>query len=157
MDPVSLTASILAILGAGGTIAKGLGRIRKLQHAPDVLMQLNNEVTDLHLLIESVNELAHQLTHQPTTTDKQQDLVCITLNRAKSTVLELEKLIAYILTKEASAGTKVDRTAWLRNHTRIKRAKVDIRRAREDLNTVWATLSHRYSTPSSLSLMGLIC
>ena len=144
MDPASLTASIVAILGAGGTIAKGLGKIRKLQHAPDILLQLNNEVTDIHLSIESVDELAHQWTHQPSTSNTQRKLVYVTLDRAKSAVLELEKLVAYILTKETSTGTEIDRSAWVWNPNRIKEVKDSIRRAREDLNTVWATLSHRY-------------
>ena len=50
MDPISLRASIIAILGAGGAIAKAMHKIRGLKHAPDVLLQLNNEVTVLLFL-----------------------------------------------------------------------------------------------------------
>ena len=155
MDPVSLTASIIAVLGAGGTITKGLGKIRRLRHCPDVLSQLNNEVTDIHLLIESVDELARQWTYQPATSDRQRRWVCATLDRANSAVLELEKLIAYILTKETSTGTEVDLLAWVRNLDRVKDAKDSIRKAREDLNTVWATLSHRYLDQFNLAIWSL--
>ena len=143
MDPISLTASIIAILGAGGTIARGLGKIRRLKNAPDVLLQLNNEVTDIHLLIQSVEELSQQWTHQPSTSNRQRDMVCIALSRAKDSVLELEKLIAYTLTEETNTGAEVDRSAWVRNLDRIKETKNSIRAAREDLNTVWAILSQR--------------
>ena len=143
MDPLSLIAGIIAVFGAGGTIAKGLDRIRRLKNAPDILLQLNNEVTDIHLLIDSVDELAPQWINQLSTSNRQQQLVCTTLARARDSVLELEKLIAYILTKETVSGAEVDRSVWVRNLDRIGDAKNSIRRAREDLNTVWVALSHR--------------
>ena len=39
MDPLSLTASLLAILGAGGAITKGLNQIRRLKHGADIHRQ----------------------------------------------------------------------------------------------------------------------
>ena len=112
----------------------------------------------MHLLIESVDELARQWNCQLMTSERQRGLVCATLSRAKSAVLELEKLIAYILTKETSAGTAVDRSAWISSLSRIKHAKDNIRRAREDLNTVWATTSHRYcASIDRLSTLELTC
>ena len=147
---MSLTASILAILGAGGTIAKGMGRIRRLAHAPEVLLQLNNEVTDMHLLISSVDEVAWWWIRHVSTSESQQELVSVTLSQAKDSVLELEKLVAYILTKETSTGNKVDLSAWVRNVDRIKDAKDSIRRARENLNVVWIKLDHEYAWSSEL-------
>ena len=143
MDPISLTASIIAILGAGGTIANGFAKIRKLKNAPNVLMQLNNEVTDIHLVICSVDEIARQWTHHPSTSDRQREAVCVTLRRAKDSVLELESLIAYVLTKETDRGTRISRQAWARNLDRMKDTKERIRAAREDLNVMWTMLSHR--------------
>ena len=145
MDPLSLTASIATLLGAGGTVANGLDRIRKLKHAPDLLLQLNNEVNDLQLVIRSVDELAQQWTHQLSTSDKQQDSINMTLSRARESVLELERLIAYVLTRETKRGTKVNRLAWIVNLDGIRDVKTRIRAAREDLNAVWAMLSHRYT------------
>ena len=71
MDPLSLTASILTILGAGQTIAKGLDRMRKLNHAPDVLLHLSNEITDMYLLNGSVDELARWWTQHASTSERQ--------------------------------------------------------------------------------------
>ena len=145
MDPLSLTASIIAVFGAGGTIAKGLGKIRRLKRAPDVLLQLNNDVTDLHLLIRAVDELYRQRNNLSSASTLQEEVVCRTLERAKHAVLELEKLIGYILTKETNAGTEVNNLAWIRAVDRITETKGNIRAARDNLNTVWAALSNRYA------------
>ena len=143
MDPISITASIIAVLGAGGTVAKGLNRIRRLNNAPEILLQLNNEVVDIHLVIRSVDELAQQWSQQPSTSERQRELVHAALSRTKDTVLELERLIAYILTKETDTGAKVDRLAWIMNMERIREMKNKIRAARDNLNSIWAMLSNR--------------
>ena len=98
MDPLSLTASIIAILGAGGTISKGLSKIRHLKRAPYIVLQLNNEVTDLHLLICAVDDLYRQT--DQSVLDTQEYVIRSALERAKHAVLELEELIEYVLTKE---------------------------------------------------------
>ena len=144
MDPLSLTASIIAVLGAGGTIAKGFGKIRHLKRAPDVLLQLNNEVTDLRLLIHAVNELYHQRTELSWVSTAQEEVVRNSLERAKHSVPELEKLIEYVLTKETKEGTEIDGSAWIRALDRIKEVKDNFRAARIDLNTVWTSLDMRY-------------
>lgn len=56
MDTLSITVSILTILGTGGVVAQNLGRIRRLRKAPTLLLQLNNEITDLELLVHAVEE-----------------------------------------------------------------------------------------------------
>ena len=150
MDPLSLTASILALLGAGGTIAKGLAKLRRLKRAPYILLQLNNEVTDLHLLIRAVNEIYHSSAKIIPASTLQEEVVSNALKRAKHDVLELEKLIEYVLTKETSNGTKIDTLAWTRALNRVKEANDHIRASRNDLNIVWTTLSNRCRHPERL-------
>ena len=57
MDPLSLTASIIAVLGAGGSVASGIERIVSLRHAPDALLALNNEIVDFQLVVRMIQEL----------------------------------------------------------------------------------------------------
>ena len=144
MDPLSLTASLLAILGASGAIAKGLNKIRRLKDAPGILLQLNNEVTDLHLLIRGVDELYTQ--QSDSTNISLRDIVYSTLVRAKEALLELEQLISYQWTKETDNGVEVDRSVWIRAQTKIKETKDRIRNVRNDLNGAWAVISSRYES-----------
>ena len=142
MDPLSLTASLLAILGAGGAIAKGLNKIRNLKDAPAVLLQLNNEVTDLHILIRGVDELYNQ--RGDSINISQRDIIYSTLARAKEALLELEQLISYRWTKETNNGVEVDRSVWIRAQTKMKETKDRIRNVRTDLNGAWVVISSRY-------------
>ena len=155
MDPLSLTASILAVLGAGSTLMKSLDRALQLKRAPDTLLQLNNEVADLQILVRAVDEIWRQ--DGASITVAQQEVVSKALDRARVAVLELEKLIAYILTRETDGGPTVYRLAWAYAHGRIKRTKDKLRTARNDLNSVWAAMNQRFEasalTKLRLSLM----
>jgi hypothetical protein len=46
MDPLSLTASIVAIIGATSQTSKLLRSVYDLRHAPQEMLELNNEVTE---------------------------------------------------------------------------------------------------------------
>lgn len=47
MDPLSLTASIIAVVGTGSAVSRGLKKVLLARDLPDVILQLNNEVVDL--------------------------------------------------------------------------------------------------------------
>ena len=135
MDPLSITASLITVLGTGGAVTKGLGMILNLKNAPNILLQLNNEVSDLTLVIRAVDDLCRrsQLTHAAPT---QEEVVYSALERARNVVLDLEKLIEYTLTKQTSSGSHVNRIAWLASLDRIKKTRTAIRAIRNDLATV---------------------
>jgi hypothetical protein len=48
-DPLSLTASILAVVGAAQAAAKGIRKIIALKNAPEQLLQIYNEVCGVTL------------------------------------------------------------------------------------------------------------
>jgi hypothetical protein len=60
MDPLSITAGILAIFGAGGKVGNGLRKLVQLRDAPDALLALCNEVTDLQCVVQNVDDLLQQ-------------------------------------------------------------------------------------------------
>ena len=57
MDPLSLTASIIAVLGAGGVVAKGIRKVICLRDIQNSFLQLNNELSDLQIVIAAVQGL----------------------------------------------------------------------------------------------------
>ena len=151
MDPLSLTASIIAVLGAGSTISRVLRKIQQLKDAPELLLQLHNEITDLYLLIRVVDQLYHGHEYfRNQDFDAQQEAICSVLTRAKRDVLELEKLIAYVLTRETDAGAEVDRVAWLRSQWKITEMRNSLRRARYDLHALWMVTNERCKPPFQL-------
>ena len=148
MDPLSLTASIIAVLGAGGTISKGLWKIHQAKRAPDILLQLNNEITDLNVLVLAVDEEFRRCSDLVPVT--QQEVIYKSLQRAKNIVLELQTLIEYVLTRETDAGSEVARLAWIRSADKLKEMKDAVRRARSDLNATWTVISSRDESPPAL-------
>ena len=142
MDPLSLTASIIAVLGLTGSVGKGFHKIREIRKAPEILLQLNNEVTDLYLLVHAIDDLYRQ--HNDSTRVSQQEVVCAVLERTKSAVLELEEVIAYRLTKETKRGTEIDLIGWAGASNKINIIKDKIRNTRSNLNAVWIEINNRF-------------
>lgn len=126
MDPLSVTASILAVLGAGGEVGKACKKIIDLRDAPDALIALNNEVTDLHILVRDVDDILRQ--HSRISETDALPSVISALKRVKATLLRLESLIAYELTTPSgSNGRRLDRSVWLRAESKVQKLKDDIR------------------------------
>ena len=63
MDPLSLTASIIAIIGVGGSLAKTIRKLASAQQAPRLAMALSNELSDLCLIVTVVQKVLE--TQQP--------------------------------------------------------------------------------------------
>ena len=57
MEPLSVSASIIAIAGLAASLDKALRASLSLKNAPRELLALSNEVRDLQLVLESVIHL----------------------------------------------------------------------------------------------------
>ena len=143
MDPLSVTASIIALFQAGGTVSKGLKKIANLRNAPDILLALNNEVADLHALLGNIdNVLRH---HREIIGLDPIVSLCRALDRAKRTLLELENVLAYKLTsircKDGESHQVFDRSSWLRLESRVQRLKDEIREDKVSLSSELSVLT----------------
>jgi Fungal N-terminal domain of STAND proteins len=62
MDPLSLTASIVAVVGAASTVAKSLEQLRTaFRDATTTVSALINEVSDLQIVLEACETAASKL------------------------------------------------------------------------------------------------
>lgn len=126
MDPLSITAGILAIFGAGGKVGNGLKKLVQLKDAPDVLLALCNEVTDLQCVVQDTEDLLQQWGE----VNALPSSIKGALNQAKATVLDLGKIIFYDLTTITGRGEyRVDRSSWLRAETKVAAIKERIQAA----------------------------
>jgi len=130
----SLTVGIITILGAGGTVGKGLGKIRALKHAPDTLLALNNEIADTEILVREIDEVIRQ--HQELDQRPISASICRALDKARESLLAFEKLIAYELTviNSVNGEVKLDRKSWLRSGNRMRQLQEQMRNNRVDLS-----------------------
>lgn len=133
MDPLSVTISILTILGAGGQVAKGLGKIRALKDAPDTLLAMNNEIANIQCLVQEIDDAGRQHEVHGTRFNAS---VFRALEKVRETLLATEQLIAYELTTIDSMNglVKLDRKRWLRLEDKIRQLQKRMRNNKIDLS-----------------------
>lgn len=126
MEPLSLTASVIAIVGAGGSICKGLKKLASLRHAKRDLLILQDDVSELQSYVEDVSEVVSELESMINRPSYQR--VGTALQRAKSALLELEKLIVYNLTTipDSNGEVDIDPSAWFMNQSAIRSWRAEI-------------------------------
>ncbi len=141
MDPLSITAGIVAILGAGGVLGKRVKSLIALESAPDELLILNNEISDLQYVLHDVQDLLQQ--HLDGQGAPVPLALTKALQRSRETVLALEKLIAYDLTVIDSRYKKprVDKSRWLRALKDLETHKDRIRRDRLEVSAASAIMA----------------
>ena len=147
MDPLTISVSVLTILDAGGKLSKLLRKSVHLKDAPDVLLALNNEVVDMHLVVTDVNDLllSHQLDGHPPKS------LVNSLERARSLLLRSEKFIAYELTTVTSKGDiRVDKSVLFRSERRLQDLQHEIRDVRITLGSALSLFA------SSIAIRGQV-
>lgn len=139
MDPISFAASLLTLVAAVGTTAKHLNDLREaLQHAPDVLSSLVNEVSDLRIVLEACDTAVKELYNgasqsQPVTPLADADKV---LNRTKEHLEELDKLISSCLPGALGSASGVfasSRLRWIKVRSKVEKIQQKLRDSKQDL------------------------
>ena len=128
-DPLSITASIIAVVGAAEGVTKTLAKIKSIRNAPDELLALINEVSDLKIILRDLQNYVNQNMHRPQISQEELENISILINRAKDKLLELDKLIQYKLVKPESITDqiKVSRREWLRAKSTIEKFRQSLR------------------------------
>lgn len=145
MDPLSLVASIIAIVGAGAQTTKLLRRIATAKKAPLLAVALNGEVSNLRLNILAVQELfrrpeplssqeVHGLALSPEITAS----VTACLKKANQSVLELQQLLSPLIVPNSTSSSASAKTFfyWMKEETRLHSLRQDLYNVRMSLNTV---------------------
>ena len=139
MDPLSLTASIIAILGIGGKAAGAINKIAVLKSAPDVVLALNNEITDLRFVVSAIQDALRRQRDarllSPGNGIGYDASVTNSLQQAMDKVTELESLYNYLqkFVSSPSSFIKFNRIAWLRKQPKIHRMLDDLKSVRLQL------------------------
>ncbi|MCJ1261129.1 hypothetical protein MMC22_000993 [Lobaria immixta] len=153
MDPLSITVATLALIGAANQVAVGLNKLASLKGAPAAILALNNEVSDLRLVLQETEPLL--LKHkqadglgQPNFPPKMVDATFLrSMDRAKEKLLDLESVIQNRLMTRMGA---IDKLGWLREQDKVRKAQADLRTVRLNitaaLGVVTSSTSFRLET-----------
>ena len=137
-DPLSITASIIAILGAAEGVTKMVGKIKGIQDAPTELLALLNEVADLTLVLRHVQNFTRsQSARSPQSLQDQCQHLSALVDRAREKVLRLEELIEYKLVKPDSTpeSIKISRLEWAKARRPLKEFQQSLRDIRQNIST----------------------
>lgn len=132
MDPLSVTASIVAVVGAASSVGRTLSKLASLRGAPNTIQALNNEIEDLRLILQEIDTLLRRDIDSSGPSLHQS--LSSALQRAKDKLLELEVILEYqVMTVDDHGNAAVNRFGWARQQTTIQRIQEDLRSIRLDL------------------------
>ena len=147
MDPISISASIITVIAAGGQVGKGIRKLASLKDAPEVVLALHNQLTDLNLVLLAIRDVyQRQQTssiHTQPVDNHVDNSVISGLNQASQTVNDLQTLYDRLnRVASGSGGSKtLGKTIWLLERKKVMRLHEDLRNARLKLATVLGILN----------------
>ena len=103
-DPLSITASIIAVIGAAEGLSKTIAKIRNIQNAPSELLALTNEISDLRLVLGEVESYITQTQLQMPSEPLQ--TMSGLLERGKAYLSELEQIFQRRIVRSDSADQR---------------------------------------------------
>ncbi|KAL8896422.1 MAG: hypothetical protein Q9192_003102 [Flavoplaca navasiana] len=131
MDPISVAASVLTVLGAAATAGRALDRLQSSRQAPEHLVALVNEVSDLRVVLHNVRDAVQERAK----TSQECGNLGFVVQRATLKLSELNRLIYGNLLKTNNGCDALDdddvikasRRAFLRYSGKIKSLQAEIR------------------------------
>ena len=130
MDPLSITASVIAILGLAGTAVRTVSTVAKL--VPSCACQLEDlllEVSDLELVLSQIQ----QLRPSPSLSARARPLLNYFLHEAADTLEALNMLLQQVATSSPSGEKQVKSAKWLLKRGRIEALLGKVRRCKQNL------------------------
>lgn len=130
-DPLSLAASIIAVIGAADSAGKGIVKLASLRGVPDIVLALNNEISELRLMLTELETLLYGPSLTQTSRVHLNSSILPNVLRAKDKLDALQTVTAQRLQKPD--GT-VNRTAWLRVERQVHEIQSSLRDSRQNIN-----------------------
>ncbi|KAF3191327.1 hypothetical protein TWF225_001468 [Orbilia oligospora] len=136
MDPLSVTASIIAIVTAAVQVSNGLAKLIALRGAPEIVMALQNEVSDLRLVVNSCESILNKHVtlggQQGNVWGLPPELVGVKnlLDRATN---ELEDICQVVETKLVDSNGKFSKIGYLKEQSKLIKAKDGLRDIRMEI------------------------
>ena len=119
MDPLSLTASLIAVVGTVKQVKKGLRQLKGLHSAPRELDDLLDENFQFETILTAIDKT-------PWKSNGIGPELQTVLAKAHTKLTDFDALIQYTLT-EAGTSSKVDRLQWVRRRQEVEALRHDLK------------------------------
>ena len=120
MDPLSITASVIAVLGAVSATGKTICKIKALRRAPEELAALLGEVDALHSVL-IIAQAGLRRVHDTPAFEEVKEPLRQLFARAEANGIELHRLLEYQLKR----SEELDEKGRLKVRTRTQTCVVD--------------------------------
>ena len=127
-DPLSIIAGIIAVIGAAESVGKTLNRIRDITNAPNEVLALSNEISDLTVVLKHVETYVTSADGAVISLENLEHL-SVLAKRAQSRLAQLEQIINNHLPEAGGANRRGSllRLQWARLKTKVDGLRVDLR------------------------------
>ena len=127
-DPLSIIASIIAVIGAAESVSKTLNRIRDITNAPDEVLALGNEISDLTVVLKHVETYVTAVDGAVISLENLEHL-SVLAKRAQSKLAQLERIVQHHLPEPGGANRRSSllRLQWALLKTKVDGLRVDLR------------------------------
>ena len=127
-DPLSIIASIIAVIGAAESAGKALNRIRDIMNAPDEVLALSNEISDLTVVLKHVETYIPAANGAVISLEYLEHL-SVLVKRAHSKLAQLENIMHDHLPESGGANRRSSplRLWWALLKTKVNGLRVDLR------------------------------
>ena len=121
-DPLSVAASIIAVISAADGVAKTFFYLRKWRNAPNEALVLNNEVSDLRLILGHLERCYVQGLNRPPISQDHEGMLVTLIQHTRDQILKLDKLLQRLVVKGEPTGTNVQisRLGWIKAESTIR-------------------------------------
>ena len=129
MDPISITASLLAVIHAAGVCVKGVRKLLSYRKAPDELDRFRMELEGLQALLESVKVFITQ-----NGSIQFGELLHLPIKRAADLMVSVDKILSSpAFGFSGFSEDKKARLTWFRYRQRLMTLAEDIKATKTDL------------------------
>ena len=151
-DPLSIIASIIAVIGAAESVGKTLNRIRDITNAPDEVLALSNEISDLTVVLKHVETYVTAADGAVISLENLEHL-SVLAKRAQSKLAQLERIMNNHLPEPGGANRRSSllRLQWALLKTKVDGLRVDLRDIKLSIVVQMTTVTGCVTTSQLLS------
>ncbi|KAF8850789.1 hypothetical protein BDZ45DRAFT_184563 [Acephala macrosclerotiorum] len=158
MDPLSLTASVIAVATLAAQTARALADLRTLcKELPGRVHALSNEVSDIEVVLFQVAKVTEERSRSPTTTaETDRTTIPQLLKQAEAKLNELKSIIHSLSASSSRKAATIFRARlWRKEQPRLRALQEDIMAVKSSLNVIIGASNSREMMRVRLDLESL--
>ena len=133
-------------------MAKGLDKLASIKEAPAAVLALNNELSDLRLVLTEAKPLLQRHAHSAGSPTSGNRTLQLSIDKAKGRLTDLESIVGNRLMRRM--GTR-DRMRGLYEQDRVQKALTDVRTAKENVTAMLGVVTTSVVSPIPSIVMSI--